>query len=69
MNEYLKEARSLLSLADGREGPEDAHHATQLVIARALMSIAESLAELVDAQEAEAARQELKESVSVYKTD
>jgi len=51
MNQHLKDAKNLLSLADGREGPEDARHATQLVIARALISIAESLDKLADTQE------------------
>lgn len=51
MNQHLKDARNLLNLADGREGPEDARHATQLVIARALISIAESLDKLTDVHE------------------
>jgi hypothetical protein len=59
----------LLNLADGREGPEDAGHATQLVIARALISIAESLEKLVEAKEIEAERQELQQMVNLYKID
>ena len=43
MSEHLKYAKSLLSLAEGREGPIDVHHATQLIIASALISIAGSL--------------------------
>lgn len=69
MNQHLKDARNLLNLADGREGPEDARHATQLVIARALISIAESLEKLVEAKEIEAERQELQQMVNLYKID
>jgi hypothetical protein len=57
-DDLLKEAVSLLDLADGREGPEDARHATQLVIARALVVIAQELRALNVRGDAEQAYQD-----------
>ena len=67
MDEYLQDAKNLLNLADGREGPKDAQHATQLVIARALISIAGSLAILAALQEVADERADLQQMVALYK--
>lgn len=67
MDEHLKDAVRLLHLADGREGPVDAQHATQLVIARALISIAKSLEALAESQQVADERADLQQMVALYK--
>jgi hypothetical protein len=59
-DDFLSEAISLLDLADGREGPEDARHAVQLVIARALVVIAQELRRMNARAEADAERADLR---------
>jgi hypothetical protein len=57
-DDFLSEAIGWLDIADGREGPEDARHATQLVMARALVVIAQELRRLNEREDAEEAYQE-----------
>jgi hypothetical protein len=57
-DDFLTEAIGLLDLADGREGPEDARHAAQLVIARALVVIAQELRQMNTRGDAEQAYQD-----------
>jgi hypothetical protein len=52
-DDFLSEAIGWLDIADGREGPEDARHATQLVMARALVVIAQELRQMNARAEAE----------------
>jgi hypothetical protein len=64
MNDLLKEAENILKLADGREGPVDEKHAALLVIARALLVIAQ---ELRKSNEQEDDRQHRQDMIDLYK--
>jgi len=58
MSNALDEARSLLALGQGREGPETLPDVVQCAIASALIAIAEGMEKMIEYQELEVERQE-----------
>ncbi|MBE2222714.1 MAG: hypothetical protein IAF02_14295 [Anaerolineae bacterium] len=66
MTNFIQEARNLIELGTGREGPESNEHATQLGIAYCLLSIAKSLDSMAQLAESEAARADMQDTIRLW---